>query len=111
MDSCNGSCTVVPLTSTEDEHKKRGQSISYKRGLAYFTKPKVLNQIRDHSVQSPARTEIALQTTLLTISENLSFFKLNTKSHRGTNEVRDKWVCGAVCSGVFFFGFFFFFHT
>lgn len=109
MDSCKSSCTVVPLTPTEDEHKKRGQSINYKRRLAYFRKPKVLNQIRDHSVQSPARTETSLKTTLLTVSETLSFLK-RTLRHRDTNEVRDEWVCGAVWEQATVF-FFFFFHT
>lgn len=110
MDSCKSSCTVVPLTPTEDEHKKRGQSINYKRGLAYFRKPKVLNQIRDHSVQSPARTETSLKTTLLTVSETLSFLKRTLRhTETPTRSVMNESVVQCESKQPFFF--FFFFHT
>lgn len=107
MDSCKSSCTVVPLTPTEDEHKKRGQSINYKRRLAYFRKPKVLNQIRDHSVQSPARTETSLKTTLLTVSETLSFLKRTLRhTETPTRSVMNESVVQCESKQPFFFFFF-----
>ena len=111
MDSCNSSCKVVPLTSTEDEYKKRGQSINYKRGLAYFRKPKVLNKVHDHSVQSLARTETSCKTTLLTISETLSFLKRTLRhTEAPTRSVMNESVVQCECKQQFVFFWFFSTH-